>query len=150
MWASSWKNVSSGVSDQDRLQPACSATEASMRLEILVTETRDITLPRQRTTKALIRLRGCADWSAPLLFAHDVRHVFICLSGCHSECCMILIFLDLFYKYSHTSCICLLSLLFYSYFTLAIWHLGTKNVSFSIYVYYGKILYNNFFGFCIS
>ena len=39
---------------------ACSATEASMRLEILVTETRDITLSRQRTTKALIRLRGCA------------------------------------------------------------------------------------------
>ena len=45
------------VSDQVRLKPACSATEASMRLEILVTETRDITLSRQRTTKALIRLR---------------------------------------------------------------------------------------------
>ena len=39
---------------------ACSAIEASMRLEILVTETRYITLSRQRTTKALIRLRGCA------------------------------------------------------------------------------------------
>ena len=68
-WASSWENVSSGVSDQVRLKLACSATEASMRLEILVTETRDITLSRQRTTKALIRLRGCAGWSAPLLFA---------------------------------------------------------------------------------
>ena len=74
--ASSWENVSSGVSDQVRLKLACSATEASMRLGILVTETRDITLSRQRTTKALIRLRGCAGWSAPLLFAYDIRHVF--------------------------------------------------------------------------
>ena len=75
-WASSWENVSSVVSDQVRLKLACSATEASMRLEILVTETRDITLSRQRTTKVLIRLRGCAGWSALLLFAYDIRHVF--------------------------------------------------------------------------
>ena len=40
--------MSSGVCEQVRLKPACSATEASMRLEILVTETRDITLSRQR------------------------------------------------------------------------------------------------------
>ena len=73
-WALSWENVSSGVSDQVRLKLACSATEASRRLEILVTETRDITLSRQWTTKALIRLRG--GWSAPLLFAYDIRHVF--------------------------------------------------------------------------
>ena len=46
-----------------------------MRLEILITETRDITLSRQRTTKALIRLRGCAGWSAALLFAYDIRHI---------------------------------------------------------------------------
>ena len=73
--ASSWENVSSGVSDQVRIKLACSATEASMRVEILITETRDISLSRQRTTKALIRLRGCAGWSAPLLFAYDIRHV---------------------------------------------------------------------------
>ena len=58
------------------LKLACSATEASTRLEILVTETRDITLPRKRTTKVLIRLHGCAGWSVPLLFAYDIRHVF--------------------------------------------------------------------------
>ena len=75
-WASSWENVSSGVCDHIRLKRAYSATGASVRLEILVTETRDITLSRQRTTKALIRLRGCASWSAPLLFAYDIRHVF--------------------------------------------------------------------------
>ena len=70
------KNVSSGVSDQVRLKLACSATEASMRLKVLVTETKNIILSRQRTTKALIRLRGCAGWSAPLFLAYDVRHVF--------------------------------------------------------------------------
>ena len=76
IWALPWENVSSGGSDEVRLKLACSATEASMRLEILVTETRDITLSRQRTTKALISLRGCAGWSALLLFAYDLRHLF--------------------------------------------------------------------------
>ena len=75
IWASSWEKVSLGVSDQVRLKLACSATGASRRLEILVTETRDIIPSRQRTTKALIRLRGCAGWSAPLLFAFNIRHV---------------------------------------------------------------------------
>ena len=30
-------------------------------------------LSRQRTTKALIRLRECAAWSAPLLFTYDIN-----------------------------------------------------------------------------
>ena len=68
------RNLSSEVSDQVSLKPACSATEDSMRFEILVTETKDTTLYCQWTTKALIRLRG---WSAPLLFAYDIRHVFL-------------------------------------------------------------------------
>ena len=72
--ASLWENVSSGVSDQVRLKLACSATETSMRLETLVTECRNITLSRQRTTKVLIRLHGCAGWSAPLLFVYDIKH----------------------------------------------------------------------------
>ena len=45
-------------------------------LEISAIESRDIILSKQRTTKALIRLRGCAGWSAPLLFAYDIRHIF--------------------------------------------------------------------------
>ena len=36
-------------------------------------EIRDITLSRQRSKKALISLRGCAGWSAPLLFAYDTN-----------------------------------------------------------------------------
>ena len=70
------------VFDQVRLKPACSATEASENHEIANIETIDFILSRQRTTKALIRLRGCAGRSAPLLFAygtnrfcHDVARV---------------------------------------------------------------------------
>ena len=50
-------------------------------------ETRGIILSRQRTTKALTRLRGCAGWSVPLLFAyginrfsHDVAQIAVFLS----------------------------------------------------------------------
>ena len=53
-------------------------------LEILAITSRGIILSRQRTTKALIRLHGCACWSAPLLFAygingfsHDVAHMIL-------------------------------------------------------------------------
>ena len=75
-WASSWEYVSSGVSYQARHKPVCAATEASCSLEILAIESRDILLSQQRTTKALIRLRGCAGWSAPLLFAYEIRYIF--------------------------------------------------------------------------
>ena len=40
---------------------------------ILDIETRGIMLPRQRTTKALIRLRECAGCCAPLLFAYGTN-----------------------------------------------------------------------------
>ena len=33
-------------------------------------------LSKKRITKALIRLRGCAGWSAPVLFANSGRQVF--------------------------------------------------------------------------
>ena len=62
-----------GVWDQVRHKPACAATEAIWRLDISDIETGDIILPRQRTIKVLIRLRGCVGWSAPLLFAHGIN-----------------------------------------------------------------------------
>ena len=34
-------------------------------------------LSSKRITKSLIRLRGCAGWSAPLLFANLRRQVFL-------------------------------------------------------------------------
>ena len=75
-WATTRQNMSSGVSDQARHKPACAATEAIWSLEISAIESRAIILSKQRTTKAMIRLRGCAGWSAPLLFAYDIRHIF--------------------------------------------------------------------------
>ena len=51
---SSQENLSSGVRDQVRVQPACSATEACQILEIMDFPSADITLSRKRTTKALI------------------------------------------------------------------------------------------------
>ena len=53
-------------------------------------ETTYIILSKQRITKALIRLRGCAGWSVSLLFAygknrfsHDIAQL-LCLNGVHS------------------------------------------------------------------
>ena len=74
IWASSRENVSSGIFDQVRFKPAFSATEASWSLDISNITSRDVVLSRQRTTKALIWLRGCASWCAPLLFAYGIRH----------------------------------------------------------------------------
>ena len=53
-----------GVSDQVRLKPACSATEASYRLEISDIETRGIILSRQRTTSAQSDLHLCCSHMA--------------------------------------------------------------------------------------
>ena len=61
-----------GVFDQVRLKPVCSATEASESHEFA---TGDVILSKQRITKTLIRLCGCADWSAVLLFAY-IKMVF--------------------------------------------------------------------------
>ena len=61
------------VGDQVRLKPVCSADETSYGLEISVIASRGVTLSNQRTRKALIRLRGCAGWSAPLLFAYGIN-----------------------------------------------------------------------------
>ena len=75
-WATPWENVSLGVSDQARHKLACAATKSSWSLEISAIESRDIILSKQRTTKALIKLRRCTGWSAPLLLAYDIRHIF--------------------------------------------------------------------------
>ena len=56
-----------------RTRPACSASEAGYRLENFDLASIDISLSKQRTTKALVRLRGCAGLSAPLLFAYDIN-----------------------------------------------------------------------------
>ena len=75
-WATSRENESSEIFDQVWLKPVCSATATSWSLEISDIETRGIILSRQWKKKVLIRLRGCAGWSAPLLFAYGISHIF--------------------------------------------------------------------------
>ena len=49
----------------------------ALPLEILsLMASPDMILCNERITKALIRLCGCAGWSAPLLFANHRRQVF--------------------------------------------------------------------------
>ena len=65
-----------GVSEKVRLKPVFSATETSWKIEISLLASLDMILSNKRITKALIRLRGCAGWSAPLLLATHRRQVF--------------------------------------------------------------------------
>ena len=76
IWAPSKENESSGVCDQLRFKPVCSATEASQNPQSLDLASIDTILSKQWTTKVLIRLRISAGWSVPLLFAYGLRHVF--------------------------------------------------------------------------
>ena len=64
------KNPVFGVSDKVRFKPACSATETSFKIEISLVSSLDMILSNKRITKALIRLRRCAGWSAPVLFVN--------------------------------------------------------------------------------
>ena len=65
-----------GVSDKVRFKPVSSATEINQKIEILLVASLDMILSNKQTTKALIRQRGCAGWSAPLLFGNPRRQVF--------------------------------------------------------------------------
>ena len=57
-----------GVSDKASFKPVSSATETSLKIEISPVASLHMILSKKRITKVLIRLRGCAGWSAPLLF----------------------------------------------------------------------------------
>ena len=70
------QNLSSGASDKARLKPVSSALEASQEIKISLFASFRIILSKTRITKALISLRGCAGWSASLLFANHRRQVF--------------------------------------------------------------------------
>ena len=47
----------------------------SYKIEISPVASLNMVLSKKRITKALIRLRGCAGWSAPVLFAKPRRQV---------------------------------------------------------------------------
>ena len=76
-FATSWENLSSGVSNQVRLKPACLADETSLGHEISAIASRGIILCRGRKQER--RWSDCADAQTDLhllLFAYDIRHVF--------------------------------------------------------------------------
>ena len=82
MLASPRENLSSGVPTKwDSNQ------SAQLQIENPLVASLNMTLSNKRKTKALIRLRWCAGWSAPLLFANLRRQVFSrrgpC-KGCHT------------------------------------------------------------------
>ena len=65
-----------GVFDKAKIKPVTPATETSKKIEFSLVASLDIKLSKKRITKALINLRGCAGWSASLLFANPQRQVF--------------------------------------------------------------------------
>ena len=65
-----------GVSDKASFKLVSSATETSQKIEISLVASLDMILLDKRITKALISLRGCAGWSAPVLFANTRRQGF--------------------------------------------------------------------------
>ena len=56
IWATSWENLSLEVCSHVKLKLACTSTDSSWSLEILLESSISIILSGQRTTKALIRL----------------------------------------------------------------------------------------------
>ena len=71
-----------GASNKARLKLVSSATETSLKIEISPVASPDMILSKKRNTKALIILRVCAGWSAPVLFANPQRHVLSRRSPC--------------------------------------------------------------------
>ena len=59
-----------GVSEKVRFKPACSAIETSKKIETSRVAILDMIISITQIKKALIRLRRCTGWSAPLLFAN--------------------------------------------------------------------------------
>ena len=59
-----------GVSDKASFKPVSLATETSYKIEITPVASLHMVLSKKRITKALIRMRGCAGWSAPVLFVN--------------------------------------------------------------------------------
>ena len=65
-----------GVSVKASFKLVSSATETSSKIESSPVARLDMVLSKKLITKTLIRLRGCAGWSAPVLFANTQRQVF--------------------------------------------------------------------------
>ena len=65
-----------GIYNKASFNPVYSATETSKKIEISHEASFHIILSKKRITKAMVRLRRCAGWSALVLFANPRRQVF--------------------------------------------------------------------------
>ena len=65
-----------GGFDKECFKPVSSAKETSLKIEISPAASLHMILSKKQNKKALIRLRGCAGWSAPVLFTNPRRQDF--------------------------------------------------------------------------
>ena len=65
IWAPTRQNLSKVI-----FKPACSATETSYKIEFSLVASLYMIVSNKLITTALVRLCGCAGWSAPLLLAN--------------------------------------------------------------------------------
>ena len=75
-WALSRENLSSGFPTKWDSNQSPQLKRLARKNELSFVASWGMVLSKRRITKALIRLRGCAGWSAPLLFAILWRQVF--------------------------------------------------------------------------
>ena len=76
IWAPSRENLSSGVPTKRVSNQSPQLQKLARKNEILLVASLDMVLSKTQITKALIRLRGCAGWSVPVLFVNPRRQVF--------------------------------------------------------------------------
>ena len=76
IWASSRENLPSVFSTRSCSNQPAQLQRLARNLKVRFVASLDAILSNKRITKALIRLRGCAVWSAPLLFAKHRRQGF--------------------------------------------------------------------------
>ena len=77
-----------GGFDKECFKPVSSAKETSLKIEISPAASLHMILSKKQNKKALIRLRGCAGWSAPVLFTNPRRQGFS-RRGPYYSCIMI-------------------------------------------------------------
>ena len=69
IWDLTRQNLSSGFPTKRDLNQSPQLQKLARKFEILLVASLDMILSNKRITKALIRLRLCAGWAVPLLFA---------------------------------------------------------------------------------
>ena len=92
LWATLKENLTVEVYEQERLNHACSANQASKSLGILNIKPAGIMQPKHQKTKALISLHGCeanvclcCSHYGINRFYHDVTCLNRCLVSCHNK-----------------------------------------------------------------